>query len=325
MKAWMFNWNESLSPLDGAVVEKRRGGALACSLTSIKIVISNQSAHWPTIQNITHGTAAGPRWVTRLKSFFTEPGEMQTKRPELHCRFYSRSVFSHLWLLRAYRCHVSSCHRATTHPFICSRLGERKEKRLGGGALLVQADEENKQVQIWFLVEVDRASRRVCHQTHLHSSRFSLHPPRRRVHPSIHQREGLFTFGAAVFPLSAFSPHRWGAQYTITVGGLRFSCNLPSVATSPWLQKAQTPHYTSLRNWIKGTTFRATVRPPTLSEPTTFKVIYISARLFSFCFVLVNRCRFPFQVREHLQVWRLALEGGVVMADDHHRHLALRF
>lgn len=110
------------------------------------------------------------------------------------------------------------CHRATTHPFICSCLGERKETRLvgGGGALLVQADEENKQVQIWFLVEVERASRRVCHQTHLPSSRFSLHPLRRRVHPSIHQREGLFTFP----PLSLFSSqmggavhhHSWGTQ-----------------------------------------------------------------------------------------------------------------
>lgn len=100
-KAQMFDWNVSLTPLDGAVVEKRRGGGLACALTSIKIVISNQSAHWPTIQNITHGRTAGARWVTRLKSFFTEPEEMQPKRTELHCRFYSRSVFSHLWLLRA--------------------------------------------------------------------------------------------------------------------------------------------------------------------------------------------------------------------------------
>lgn len=49
MKAQMFDWNVSLSPLDGAVVEKRKvgvvGGGLACALTSIKIVISNQSAH----------------------------------------------------------------------------------------------------------------------------------------------------------------------------------------------------------------------------------------------------------------------------------------
>lgn len=46
IKAQVFDWNVSLSPLDGAVVEKRKvGGGLACALTSIKIVISNQSAH----------------------------------------------------------------------------------------------------------------------------------------------------------------------------------------------------------------------------------------------------------------------------------------
>lgn len=31
MKAWMFKWSESLSPLDGAVVEKRGGGTSLCA------------------------------------------------------------------------------------------------------------------------------------------------------------------------------------------------------------------------------------------------------------------------------------------------------
>lgn len=64
------------------------------------------------------------------------------------------------------------CRRATTHSFICSRLRERKKG--GRKHLLVQADEENKQFQIRFLLEVERASRRVCRQKHLCSTCFLL-------------------------------------------------------------------------------------------------------------------------------------------------------
>lgn len=211
-------------------------GALACALTSIKIVISNQSAHWPTIQNITHGTAAGPRWVTRLKSVFTEPGEMQTKPTELHCRFYSRSVFSHLWLLRAYWCHVSSVVPSRHYPFF-HMFPSRGKKRAGvgeGGTLLVQADEENKQVQIWFLVEVERASRRVCHQTHLHPSRFSPHPPH-RFHPSVRLREALFTFDAPP------SPHRWGGAVHHHSWGTQISMQPPLHRHKPVVTKSPNP------------------------------------------------------------------------------------
>lgn len=58
---------------------------------------------------------------------------MQTKRPELHCRFYSRSVFSHLWLLRAYRCHVSSVVPSRHYPsFHMFPSREKKRKEVGG-------------------------------------------------------------------------------------------------------------------------------------------------------------------------------------------------
>lgn len=127
------------------------------------------------------------------------------------------------------------CHRATTHPFIPSRGKKRKEV---GGALLVQADEENKQLQIWFLVEVGRASRRVCIQTHLHSSRFSLHPPR---HPSIHQRGGFFTFGAAVSPLSVISPYRWGRSTPSQLGDSDFHATSPPSPQARGYKKPKPP------------------------------------------------------------------------------------
>lgn len=49
-----------------------------------------------------------------------------------------------------------------------------KKKRGGGGSIfLCGRMKKNKQFQIWFLWEVERASRRVCRQTHLHHPAFS--------------------------------------------------------------------------------------------------------------------------------------------------------
>lgn len=241
MKAWMFNWNESLSPLDGAVVEKRRG-ALACALTSIKIVISNQSAHWPTIQNITHGTAAGPRWVTRLKSFFTEPGEMQTKRPELHCRFYSRSVFSHLWLLRAYRCHVSSVVPSRHYPsFHMFPSRGKKRKEVGGGCSSC-AGGWRKQASPhlvlgggWTCVEA-RLSPNTSSLIPLFSPSFPS--PRPSIYSSA---RGSFHIRYRRPPLSVFSPHRWGRSTPSQLGDSDFHATSPPSPQARGYKKPKPP------------------------------------------------------------------------------------
>lgn len=321
MKAWMFKWNESLSPLDGAVVEKRGGGTSLCADV-------NKNSHFKPVCALTDHSKHYARhrgWTTL--GYSTEIILHRVRGDADKAAGAPLQVlfpFRLLTFVAVTRISVSCLVSGAIAPlpilsYVPVSGKEKKRGWGGGGALLVQADEENKQVQIWFLVEVERASRRVCHQTHLHSSRFSLHPP--RVHPSIHRREGLFTFGAAVSP-SVCSPHRWGGAVHHHSWGIFMQP--PLRRHKPVVTKSPNPPITPRCGiGLKEPDF---VRPPTLSEPTTFKVFYIPARLFfSFCFVLVNRCRFPFQVREHLQVWRLALEGGVVMADHHHRHLALRF
>lgn len=130
----MKAWNESLSPLDGAVVEKEGGGG-----TSLCADV-NKNSHFKPVCALTDHSKHYARhrgWTTL--GYSTEiilpraHGGTQTKRPELHCRFYSRSVFSHLWLLRAYRCHVSSVVPSRHYPsFHMSPSRGKKRKEVGG-------------------------------------------------------------------------------------------------------------------------------------------------------------------------------------------------
>ena len=123
-EAQLLDWNVKLSPLDGAVVgaerEEEGGGAAAAAaaawaLTSIKTVLSNQSAHRATIQNITHRTAAGPRSDPSTETRWSrvlldaEPGGEEAKRDLSTAGFSPFSVC--VCVLRAFliiKCHVSS-------------------------------------------------------------------------------------------------------------------------------------------------------------------------------------------------------------------------
>lgn len=300
-------------------------GALACALTSIKIVISNQSAHWPTIQNITHGTAAGPRWVTRLKSVFTEPGEMQTKPTELHCRFYSRSVFSHLWLLRAYWCHVSSVVPSRHYPFF-HMFPSRGKKRAGvgeggdsscAGGWRKQAGPDLVLGGGWTRVEA-----RLSPNT---SSPIPLFSPSSSSLPSICSSAGG-SFHIRCPP----SPHRWGGRSTPSqLGDSDFHATSPPSPQARGYKKPKPPITPRCGIGLKEPCFaQRSDHHPRRNQQHLKWFYFLCAPFFGpvlFWFIDVG---FRFRCGSISKCEDLRWErrgGGVVMADHHHRHLALRF
>ena len=286
IKAQMFDWNVSLSPLDGAVGERRRWGGQACALTSIKIVISNQSAHWPTIQNITHGRTAGPRWVTRLKSFFTEPRDAD-KADWDGAPLQVVFPFCVLTFVAVTRIAVSCLVSCAVAPLLILSYVpvSGKEKRGGGSIFLCRRMKKTSSSRYGFCWRLNArrgasVAKNIFVQPAFSSSSSSSLP-------------SMCPFCERVFSQSMprfflFFPHRWGAQYTIPVGGVGFSCILPTITTSPWLQKPK-PLHPSLRNWIKETRFRAAVRPPNPSraenpQPTVLRASFFLLLFFFYPF-----------------------------------------
>lgn len=173
IKAQTFDWNVSLSPLDGAVVEKRKrgkgGGTSLCADV-------NKNSHFKPVCALTDHSKHYARrrgWTTL--GYSTEMllirawGDEDREDRAPPRRFYPPPPFSVFSGLRVCRCRVW-CLVPSPLPIlsyvpVSGRGGERHGGMgcWGGGVWkpLVQEDEENKRVQIWFLMEDGRASKRV--------------------------------------------------------------------------------------------------------------------------------------------------------------------
>lgn len=106
-------------------------------------------------------------------------------------------------------------------------------------------------------------------------------------------REALFTFRCLCFSL--FSPHRWGAQYTITVRGTQIFLQPPHHHHhKPVVTKAQTLFTLALRNWIKEARFPTNNPQPGKKAPQPLMWFICSARLLCVCvcpvFWLIGGC-----------------------------------
>lgn len=138
IKAHMFDWNVSLSPLDGAVVEKREGGG------SSLCADVNKNSHFKPVCALTDHSKHYARhrgWTTlgySTESILHRARRDADKadRAPLQVLFTFRVLtfcgdYSHLGVMSR-----QLCHRATTHLFICYCVGERGVKKMRGGALL---------------------------------------------------------------------------------------------------------------------------------------------------------------------------------------------
>lgn len=234
---------------------EEKEGALACTLTSIKIVISNQSAHWPTIQNITHGIAAGPRSATRL---FAEPGERRQSGQNstagfvltVQCCLHICGCCAHIGVMS--RRVIPKSVVPAPLPIVVSFHVSPPQRKKGS---LVHVDWENKPILglIRLLLSRKHASRRVCHQTHLQSFRLphttSVIPPsfiglfckmRKRCSWFCNFNASCWFcfFSSPIF--SSLAAHRWGRSKPAHWGTQIFM-QPPLHHHKPVVTKSQTP------------------------------------------------------------------------------------
>lgn len=160
----------------------------------------------------------------------------------------------------------------------------KKKKRGGRKRLLVQADEENKQFQIWFLLEVKtRVEARLSPSTS--NPAFSPSSSSSPLPSICSFCERLSShFDASVFP--SFLLTDGGRSTPSQLGDSDFPATSPPPSPQARGYKSSNPLHTSLRNWFKEARFRAAFRPTTPSReknPQPLMWFICSARLLCVC------------------------------------------